>query len=85
MLRLEGELDAVQSTRLDAMFEAGTHLLALVPDVLDLSEIETDRPEAQLAGVDPRRVAQACLDLVRPCADAKTFAGQPERRGGDPT
>jgi PAS domain S-box-containing protein len=74
LLRMEGGLNAVQSARVEAMLDAGTHLLEMIHCVLDLSEIETARAELQIADVDLHRVAHACLDLVRPTATAKNLA-----------
>ena len=71
LLHLEGGLTATQSVRVDAMLEAGKHLLEMITCVLDLSEIEAEHFELQAIESDVRPVAQACLDLIRPAADAK--------------
>lgn len=71
LLRLDGGLDAVQSMRVDAMLVAGNHLLQMIHRVLDLSSIEAEHAALQLTEVDPRELAAACLDLVRPAATAK--------------
>jgi CheY-like chemotaxis protein/HPt (histidine-containing phosphotransfer) domain-containing protein len=42
--------------------------------VLDLSEIEAERVELQSVACNLRRIASACLDLVRPTAEAKRIA-----------
>lgn len=74
LLRMEGGLDAVQSARVDAMLGAGTHLLEMINCVLDLSQIEAERLELQVAEVDLHGIAVACLDLVRPAAEDKRLA-----------
>jgi signal transduction histidine kinase/ActR/RegA family two-component response regulator len=74
LLRLDGGLNEVQSARVKAMLDAGMHLLEMVEGVLDLSEIEAERVELHLSEVNLRRVADACLDLVRPMAEAKKVA-----------
>ncbi len=74
LLRMEGGLNAVQSARVDAMLGAGTHLLEMINCVLDLSQIEAERLELQVAEVNLRGIAVACLDLVRPAADDKGLA-----------
>lgn len=74
LLQLEGGLNAAQSARVHAMLDAGTHLLEMINSVLDLSQIEADRLELHASAVDPRTIARACLDLVRPAADAKGLA-----------
>ena len=74
LLHMEGGLNAVQVTRVDAMLGAGAHLLEMINSVLDLSQIESERLEIQAAEVDLHAVAAACLDLVRPAAEAKQLA-----------
>jgi PAS domain S-box-containing protein len=74
LLRMDGNLDDVQAARVDAMLGAGTHLLEMIHGVLDLSEIETERAELRLATTDLRALAAACLELVRPAAEAKRLA-----------
>jgi len=71
LLRMEGDLNDVQFARVEAMLGAGNHLLEMIQGVLDLSEIETEGFELKLADIDPRRIGAACLDLVRPMAEAK--------------
>lgn len=73
LLRVEGRLDEVQAARVDAMLGAGTHLLTMINGVLDLSRIEAERLELQTTEIDLRSVAAACLDLVRPAAQAKAL------------
>jgi len=71
LLRLEAGLSAAQSVRVDAMLDAGTHLLQLIHCVLDMTRIETGHVELQTEEVDIRLLARSCLDLVRTAADAK--------------
>ena len=92
LLRSEGGLTPVQTTRLDAMLQAGKHLLEMITCVLDLSEIEAGHVELRKVVFDARAVAEACLDLVRPGADAKGLtlgvvvqAGTPTTLLTDPT
>ena len=73
LLRLEGGLNATQAGRVEAMLGAGAHLLQMINCVLDLSEIEADQVKLQMSALDPRDVAEACLDLVRPMAQAKAL------------
>jgi PAS domain S-box-containing protein len=74
LLHMEGGLSATQATRVDAMLAAGKHLLQMITCVLDLSEIEAERVEVRLAECDIKAIATACLDLVRPEAEAKKLA-----------
>jgi CheY-like chemotaxis protein len=56
------------------MLDAGKHLLEMINCVLDLSQIEANRVELHPCAVDPRNIALACLDFVRPAAEAKGLA-----------
>ncbi len=92
LLRLQGDLDGLQSSRVDAMLGAGRHLLEMINRVLDLSEIEAARVELQVETVDLREVSDACLSVVRCAAGAKGLAlridaaaDAPERITADPT
>ena len=71
LLSLEGGLSPVQSARVQAMQQAGEHLLGMINAVLDLSEIEADRIEIHSVVTDLPVLAQACLDVVKPAAQAK--------------
>jgi signal transduction histidine kinase/CheY-like chemotaxis protein/HPt (histidine-containing phosphotransfer) domain-containing protein len=71
LLRLDGKLNDVQDSRVEAMLAAGAHLLDMIHRVLDLSEIESDRFEVKSTRVDVRATAMACLDIVRPTAVIK--------------
>jgi len=73
LLRLDGGLNASQSARVDAMLDAGAHLVEMINCVLDLSQIEAGRLDLHACAVDLRGSARACLDLVRPGAEAKSL------------
>ena len=92
LLHMEGDLNAQQGNRVDAMLEAGRHLLEMIDCVLDMSEIEAEHVAVRSVEVDPRLTVAACLDLVRPLADAKRLAlrvaptpGAPPTVATDPT
>jgi len=74
LLHMEGGLSATQSARVNAMLQAGKHLLEMITCVLDMSEIEAEHVTLQAAEVDPHAIAAACLELVRPAAEAKGLA-----------
>ncbi len=73
LLNMEGGLNATQAARVDAMLNAGKHLLEMITCVLDLSEIEAEHVELRAVRLDVEAVAAACLDLVRPMAEAKNL------------
>ena len=74
LLRLDGNLNDLQDSRVEAMLAAGAHLLDMIHRVLDLSEIESDRFQMTSARVDVQATAMACLDIVRPTAVIKGLA-----------
>jgi PAS domain S-box-containing protein len=74
LLRMEGGLNDTQNGRVDAMLGAGKHLLQMITCVFDLSEVEAEHLELEAVELDVRAVAMACLDLVRPAAEAKHLA-----------
>ena len=71
LLRMEADLNPMQASRVDAMMGAGAHLLEMINRVLDLSQVEVGQADVQLSELDPREVARACLNLIRPLADNK--------------
>lgn len=74
LLSLEGGLDRTQSDRVAAMIAAGEHLLGMINAVLDVSQIEAGRLELHPVEVDLSDLARACLNVVRPAAEAKGLA-----------
>jgi PAS domain S-box-containing protein len=89
LLSLEGGLTTIQSERLEAMIAAGEYLLGTVNAVLDMSQIEADQLELHPAEIELPDLIRACLDVVRPAADAKGLAlvlvpAAPQRLFADP-
>ena len=74
LLQLDGELSPKQAARVESMLEAGAHLLQIINCVLDLTEIEAERFELHNAKCNIRKLAGACLDFIRPSAEAKSLA-----------
>ncbi len=92
LLHRGGNLNAAQDLQVNIMLQAGKHLLELITCVLDLSEIENEHAELQAVAFDLQAVAAACLDLVRPTAEANGLAlgmtlaaGTPSELVADPT
>ena len=92
LLRLEGELNSMQSSRVDAMLGACTHLLLMINRVLDLSQIEAGRLQLYPVACDVRSLTRECLDFIRPAAAGKHLAlscisapGTPDHIDADPT
>ena len=74
LLSLEGDLNTTQTERLEAMMAAGQHLLGTINAVLDMSQIEADQIELQPVEIELPGLVRACLDVVRPAAEAKGLA-----------
>lgn len=56
-----------------SIHQAGSHLLDMITDVLDVSRIDADRYELDLVPLDARDVADAALALVRIQAEEKSI------------
>ena len=63
------------------ILQAGTHLLALIDDVLDLARVEAGKQPILLEPVALGPLVRECLDLVRPLAEQRQVAPRRRRRG----
>ncbi|WP_269515994.1 sensor histidine kinase [Brevundimonas subvibrioides] len=66
--RLFGPLSPKYAEYADNIHEAGSHLLDLIGDVLDVSKIEAERYELSREAFDAREVVSAAVALVRVAA-----------------
>ncbi len=66
-----GSLNDQQAESLDNINEAGTHLLALVNDILDVAKAEAGKLELQMGLLSVYELCQASLGLVRQIAHQK--------------
>ncbi len=77
----EQPLGPVQRQRVTELLRGGHHLLVLINEVLDIALIEGGNLHLALATVDVSVLAQDCLSLVQPVAQARgvvlTMAGEP--------
>ena len=69
--RVVGDLAAKQEEFLQDIRSSGTHLLALINDILDISKIEAGRMELYFAETDLTEVIQAALTTLRPMIEQK--------------
>ena len=58
----------------DFVHDAARSLLTIVDDILDLSRVEAGKLELQAGEVDPVRLVESCVAMVRPQAQAKSLA-----------
>jgi PAS domain S-box-containing protein len=72
LMQLDGhdELPARQRMRVDEIAEAGRHLLAMIDDLLDLTQIESDRMSMSLEPVLLSKVVEQSVALVAEAARA---------------
>jgi CheY-like chemotaxis protein len=91
-LLLDGPLTREQRQQTALIKQAGTSLLAIINDILDLSKIEAGRLDIEQIPMQPADVVEAALAIVRSDAVAKGLelrmnfaAGLPGWIAGDPT
>jgi PAS domain S-box-containing protein len=71
LLHMDGGLTGPQTTRIQAMMDAGNHLLEMISCVLDLSEIESGESGPSTGPADIIGLAEASLAIVRAAAQKK--------------
>lgn len=71
--RLFGPLPDRYADYASSIHQAGSHLLDMISDVLDVSRIDADRYELDLETIDARDIADAALALVRIQAEDKSI------------
>src|ERR1700722_17374345 len=74
LLALEGGLAPAQERHVASMRDAGQYLLNAINTVLDITQIESGRMDLAPASIKLDTLVKACMDVVRPIADAKNLA-----------
>ena len=70
-LGLKGSLPATYREYAEHIHQSGKHLHEVINDILDLAKVDAGKFELRAeAGVDPRRILEACVTLVRGHAEA---------------
>ncbi len=70
-----------QLTAIDAIQRAGSHLLSLVNDVLDIARIEAGRESLSLQPLDVRTLLEECVGLVAQTANERSVTISMPHRG----
>lgn len=71
--KLFGPLPDRYADYASSIHQAGSHLLDMISDVLDVSRIDADRYELETENIDARDIADAALALVRMQAEDKAI------------
>jgi PAS domain S-box-containing protein len=72
-----------QMTAIDAIQRAGSHLLSLVNDVLDIARIEAGRESLSLQPLDVRTILEECVGLVAQSANERSVTISMRHDGAD--
>jgi len=78
----EHPLQASQASRLAGLRRAGSHLLELINDVLDLSRIEREDFGLRIEPVEVEEIVATCIETVQPLAVDRGIALHGPARGG---
>ncbi|HTI85163.1 MAG TPA: ATP-binding protein, partial [Alphaproteobacteria bacterium] len=70
-LLLDSDLGQTQRRHATLLKEAGTSLLAIINDILDLSKIEAGKIELESVSFSPKELVEGALAIVRPAAMGK--------------
>ncbi|MBV8653792.1 MAG: PAS domain S-box protein, partial [Alphaproteobacteria bacterium] len=77
-LLLESKLTPEQHRQMELLMDAGTSLLTIINDILDVSKIEAGKLELERVATRPREIVEAAVATIRPQAVAKGLALQVE-------
>jgi len=63
------DLTEDQMSSVDEIINGGDHLLSLIDDILNLSQIESGNVNLSIESVNIQRIIQECLSLIQPIAE----------------
>ncbi len=69
LLEYDGSLNEDQHGSVQEILKAGTHLMDLINEVLNLARIESGNIELSIEAVDYAEVLDECITLIQPLAD----------------
>ncbi|MDX9864897.1 MAG: response regulator, partial [Anaerolineaceae bacterium] len=72
--QIYGPINPRQENTISRIQESGSHLLALVSDILDLAKIGAGRMELDLAPVDAAFICESTISMLRELAQGKTLS-----------
>lgn len=84
ILKMDRTLTERQLTCLNTIHGSGEHLLMLIVDILDLSQIEAGKTELHLVAVDPKALTNMLDDIIRIKASEKQLTFMVEAAGDLP-
>ena len=68
---IDGELTDTQYQDMEAIYKSGRHLLGLITDILDISQLWAGKMELALGDVDLREVVEDAITMTTPLIDEK--------------
>jgi two-component system, sensor histidine kinase and response regulator len=80
---IDGPLNDSQKESLQRIRNAGSNLIQLINDLLDISKIEAGKMDFQFDYLPVDQIVEYCLDLIRPIAEEKKLRIEMERSGPD--
>jgi signal transduction histidine kinase len=78
LLKISPSLNEVEMDNLAEIETAGSHLLSLINEILDLSRIEAGKLRLSEEHVDLAALVQECLTLVQPLSNARDIRLMPQ-------
>ena len=68
LVQLDEELSAENRASIEEIYNAGSHLLLLINEILDLSKVESGRMELKMENVPSGELLDECMSLISPMA-----------------
>ena len=82
LLDYDNTLEGSQKDSINEIITAGSHLLDLINDVLDLSKIEAGHIDLKMEDVYSSEVIKECLSFIKPLADKRGITVIYDNSGG---